>query len=176
LNWLRAGVLGADDGMVPIAGLVVGVAGASATRSVVLAAGMAGLVAGAVSMALGEYVSVSSQRDSERSLLAQERRELADAPDLELAALYRAKGLSEETAQRVAEELTACCAYSAHADAELGIDPDASPAPGTLRWPLPSPSVSGRCSPWRRSCCHPPPSACRSPSAWSWSPWPSPLS
>jgi VIT1/CCC1 family predicted Fe2+/Mn2+ transporter len=128
LNWLRAGVLGADDGIVSIAGLVVGVAGASATRSVVLAAGMAGLVAGAVSMALGEYVSVSSQRDTERSLLAQERRELAEAPELELAelaSLYRAKGLSEETAQRVAEELTACCAYRAHVDAELGIDPDA---------------------------------------------------
>lgn len=132
LNWLRAGVLGADDGIVSIAGLVVGVAGASATRGVLLAAGMAGLVAGAVSMALGEYVSVSSQRDTERSLLAQERRELADAPDLELAelaALYRAKGLSEETAQRVAEELTACCAYSAHVDAELGIDPDALTSP-----------------------------------------------
>jgi len=128
LNWLRAGVLGADDGIVSIAGLVVGVAGAMAGREVVLAAGMAGLVAGAVSMALGEYVSVSSQRDTQRSLLAQERRELADAPDLELAelaGLYRAKGLSEETAQRVAEELTACCAYSAHVDAELGIDPDA---------------------------------------------------
>jgi VIT1/CCC1 family predicted Fe2+/Mn2+ transporter len=132
LNWLRAGVLGADDGIVSIAGLVVGVAGASATRSVVLAAGMAGLVAGAVSMALGEYVSVSSQRDTERSLLTQEGRELADAPDLELAELaelYRAKGLSEETAQRVAEELTACCAYSAHVDAELGINPDALTSP-----------------------------------------------
>lgn len=132
MNWLRAGVLGADDGIVSIAGLVVGVAGASAARSVVLAAGMAGLLAGAVSMALGEYVSVSSQRDTERSLLAQERRELAEAPDLELAelaALYRAKGLSEETAQRVAEELTACCAYSAHVDAELGIDPDSLTSP-----------------------------------------------
>lgn len=128
LNWLRAGVLGADDGIVSIAGLVVGVAGATASRSAVLAAGVAGVVAGAVSMALGEYVSVSSQRDSERSLLAQERRELAQAPDLELAELaelYRAKGVSEETAWRVAEELTACCAYSAHVDAELGFDPDA---------------------------------------------------
>lgn len=132
LNWLRAGVLGADDGIVSIAGLVVGVAGAAGTRSLVLAAGAAGSVAGAVSMALGEYVSVSSQRDTERSLLAQERRELVDAPDLELvelAELYRAKGLSEETAQRVAEELTACCAYSAHVDAELGIDPSALTSP-----------------------------------------------
>ena len=93
-----------------------------------MTAGIAGLVAGAVSMALGEYVSVSSQRDSERSLLATERAELAESPadELEeLAAIYVAKGASVETARRLAEELTAHDAFAAHADAELGIDPDA---------------------------------------------------
>lgn len=133
LNWLRAGVLGANDGIVSIAGLVVGVAGATNARGPILTAGVAGLVAGAVSMALGEYVSVSSQRDTERSLLATERRELAEDPvveQAELAELYRAKGLSAETARRVAEELTACCPLAAHADAELGIDPRALTNPG----------------------------------------------
>lgn len=125
-------MLGAEDGIVSIAGLVVGVAGATEAVGTVLSAGVSGLVAGAVSMALGEYVSVSSQRDFERSLLARERRELAQAPAVELAelaAIYRAKGLSWETAQRVAEEFTACCAYGAHADAELGIDPNALTSP-----------------------------------------------
>jgi len=128
LNWLRAGVLGANDGIVSTAGLVVGVAGATGERGAILTAGLAGLVAGAVSMALGEYVSVSSQRDTERTLLAQERRELAEEPAeelQELAELYRAKGLSAPTAQLVAEELTAKDAFAAHADVELGIDPEA---------------------------------------------------
>ncbi len=128
LNWLRAGVLGANDGIVSLAGLVVGVAGASAAQSTILTAGVAGLVAGAVSMALGEYVSVSSQRDTEAALLAQERRELAETPELELAELagiYRAKGLTEETARKVAEELTDHGAFRAHAEAELGINPGA---------------------------------------------------
>ena len=128
LNWLRAGVLGANDGIVSTAGLVVGVAGATAARGPIMTAGIAGLVAGAVSMALGEYVSVSSQRDSERSLLATERAELEESPadELEeLAAIYVAKGASVETARRLAEELTAHDAFAAHADAELGIDPDA---------------------------------------------------
>ena len=127
LSWLRAGVLGANDGIVSTAGLVVGVAGATTDRSAILTAGLAGLAAGAVSMALGEYVSVSSQRDSERSLLALERHELETDPEgelAELAALYVDKGLSESTARRVAEELTARDAFSAHVDAELGIDPD----------------------------------------------------
>ena len=127
LNWLRAGVLGANDGIVSVAGIVVGVAGATTARGPVFTAGLAGLVAGAVSMALGEYVSVSSQRDSENALLAQERRELADAPGTEmaeLAGLYRAKGLSEQTARLVAAELTAHDALAAHLDAELHIDPD----------------------------------------------------
>jgi VIT1/CCC1 family predicted Fe2+/Mn2+ transporter len=127
LNWLRAGVLGANDGIVSTAGLVVGVAGATTERGPILTAGLAGLVAGAISMALGEYVSVSSQRDSERALLAKERRELEDDPDgefQELAELYIEKGLSASTARLVAEELTAKDAFGAHADIELGIDPD----------------------------------------------------
>ncbi|MDQ1710186.1 MAG: vacuolar iron transporter family protein [Frankiaceae bacterium] len=128
MNWLRAGVLGANDGIVSIAGLVVGVAGATTSRGSILTVGAAGLVAGAVSMSLGEYVSVSSQRDSEHALLAKERRELAESPEAELAELvgiYRNKGLSPETAKLVAEELTAIDPFAAHVDAELGIDPNA---------------------------------------------------
>lgn len=121
-------MLGADDGIVSTAGIVIGVAGAHAATGPVLTAGIAGLVAGSVSMALGEYVSVSSQRDTERALLDKERAELADNPDAEvaeLAAIYVAKGASVETARRLAEELTAHDAEAAHFDAELGIDPDA---------------------------------------------------
>ena len=126
LNWLRAGVLGANDGIVSVAGIVVGVAGASAGRAVIFTAGLAGLVAGAVSMALGEYVSVSSQRDSESAQIAQEMQELADFPADELAeltALYAARGLSQATARQVAEELTARDALTAHLEAELNINP-----------------------------------------------------
>ena len=99
----------------------------AAARGPIFTAGVAGLVAGAVSMALGEYFSVSSQRDSEHAMMAKERRELAESPEEELAeltALYRAKGLSEATARRVAEELSDHDALGAHLDAELGIDPD----------------------------------------------------
>ena len=127
LNWLRAGVLGANDGIVSVAALVVGVAGATTDNAALLTAGLAGLVGGAVSMALGEYVSVSSQRDSERALIAKEREELRTMPVEELAeftALYRDRGLSDETAQKVAEELTAHEALSAHLEVELGIDQD----------------------------------------------------
>ncbi|QIS12951.1 VIT1/CCC1 transporter family protein [Nocardia arthritidis] len=127
LNWLRAAVLGANDGIVSVAGIVVGVAAATTARGPILTAGVAGLVAGAVSMALGEYVSVSTQRDSERALLATECRELREQPEAELAelaAIYQAKGLSAETARLVAEELTEHDAFAAHAEAELGIDPD----------------------------------------------------
>src|SRR5690242_1583822 len=127
LNWLRAGVLGANDGIVSTAGLVVGVAGATTAAGPILTAGIAGLVAGAVSMALGEYVSVSSQRDTERALLEKERGELADFPEEEfeeLTELYRAKGLSETTARQVARELTEQDAFAAHADVELHLDPD----------------------------------------------------
>ncbi|HEX3830188.1 MAG TPA: VIT family protein [Sporichthyaceae bacterium] len=126
LNNLRAAVLGANDGIVSEAGLVIGVAGATTARAPLLTAGLAGLAAGAVSMALGEYVSVSSQRDAERDQLALERRELAEDPAgelAELAALYQAKGLSPATARRVAEELTAADALTAHAEAELHLDP-----------------------------------------------------
>lgn len=127
LNWLRAGVLGTNDGIVSVAGIVVGVAAATSSRGPVFTAGLAGLAAGAVSMSLGEYVSVSSQRDSETTLLAQERRELAETPGREfdeLTALYQAKGLSARTARQVATELTAHDALAAHLDAELHIDPD----------------------------------------------------
>jgi VIT1/CCC1 family predicted Fe2+/Mn2+ transporter len=132
LNWLRAAVLGANDGIVSVAGIVVGVAGATSARGPIFTAGLAGLVAGAVSMALGEYVSVSSQRDSERAEITQEKHELADSPEAELAeltALYEAKGLSAVTARTVAEELTASNALAAHLDAELHIDPDDIPSP-----------------------------------------------
>ncbi|MEY2437191.1 MAG: vacuolar iron transporter family protein [Acidimicrobiaceae bacterium] len=125
LNWLRAGVLGANDGIVSTAGLVVGVAAATTARSPIITAGVAGLAAGAVAMALGEYVSVSSQRDTERALLARERAELDQEPERELAELagiYEAKGLTPETADQVARELTAHDAYTAHVHAELGID------------------------------------------------------
>lgn len=127
LNWLRAGVLGANDGIVSTAGIVVGVAAATVERGPILMAGVAGLAAGAVSMALGEYVSVSTQRDTERALLTKERAELRDDPAAELDELkqiYAAKGLSESTAQAVATELTAHDAFAAHAEAELGIKPD----------------------------------------------------
>nr|WP_240188405.1 VIT family protein [Nakamurella flavida] len=133
LNWLRAGVLGANDGIVSTAGLVVGVAGATTATGPILTAGIAGLVAGAVSMALGEYVSVSSQRDSEKALLDKERAELAEFPEAELeelAAIYVAKGASPQTARTLAEELTAHDAFAAHVDAELGIDPDDLTSPG----------------------------------------------
>lgn len=127
LNWLRAGVLGANDGIVSTAGIVVGVAAATVARAPILTAGIAGLAAGAVSMALGEYVSVSTQRDSERALLGKERRELRDDPVAELDELkriYQRKGLSESTAETVAKELTDHDAFAAHAEVELGIDPD----------------------------------------------------
>ncbi len=127
LNWLRAGVLGANDGIVSVAGIVVGVAAATLERAPIFTAGTAGLAAGALSMALGEYVSVSTQRDTEKALLSKERTELDTQPAAELdelAALYEAKGLSPATARTVAEELTDHDAFAAHIDIELGIDPD----------------------------------------------------
>lgn len=127
LNWLRAGVLGANDGIVSVAAIVVGVAGATTATGPILTAGLAGLVGGAISMALGEYVSVSSQSDSERALIAKERQELRDMPDEELdelAGLYQARGLSAQTARQVAVELTAHDALAAHLSAELNIDQD----------------------------------------------------
>jgi vacuolar iron transporter family protein len=126
LNWLRAGVLGANDGIVSTASLVLGVAGATSSVTAIVTAGLAGMFAGALSMASGEYVSVSSQRDSERAILDTERRELAETADAELdelTGIYQGKGLDRKLARRVAEELTAHDALAAHAEAELGIDP-----------------------------------------------------
>jgi VIT1/CCC1 family predicted Fe2+/Mn2+ transporter len=119
-------VLGANDGIVSTAGIVVGVAAATVARGPIMTAGIAGLAAGAVSMALGEYVSVSAQRDTEEALLRQERRELRADPSAELdelAALYEARGLSAATARTVAEELTDYDPITAHAEVELGFDP-----------------------------------------------------
>jgi len=120
-------VLGANDGIVSIAGLVVGVAGATSSKIIILTAGLAGIVAGALSMAAGEYVSVSTQRDIEKALLEKERQELIDQPEeelVELASLYQAKGLKAATALIVAKELTENNAFAAHVDIELQIDPD----------------------------------------------------
>ena len=124
VGWLRAAVLGANDGIVSTASLVVGVAAAAQGRSEVLLAGVAGLVAGAFSMAAGEYVSVSSQADTENADLAREKAELASQPDFEreeLAALYVARGVEPETARKVAVQLMAKDALEAHARDELGI-------------------------------------------------------
>ena len=123
-GWLRAAVLGANDGIVSTASLLVGVAAAGAGRSAIITAGLAGLVAGAMAMAAGEYVSVSSQRDTERGDLAREARELASQPEAELAELagiYRQRGLSPDTARQVAIELTEHDALAAHARDELGL-------------------------------------------------------
>lgn len=133
LNWLRAGVLGANDGIVSVAGVVVGVAAATPGNTVAIAtAGLAALVAGAFSMAGGEYVSVSTQRDTEKAMLAIEARELEEQPAAELAELtgmYRKRGLSPDLARQVAVELTAHDALSAHAEVELGIDPEELTSP-----------------------------------------------
>lgn len=137
LNWLRAAVLGANDGVVSTAGLVVGVAGASADRSTLLTAGLAGLLAGSMSMAAGEYVSVSTQRDAEKAALATERRELREQPEEELAELARlleGRGLSPEVARDAALQLTERDALRAHADVELGIDPDELTNPWHAAW------------------------------------------
>nr|WP_245616193.1 VIT family protein [Phycicoccus jejuensis] len=134
---MRAGVLGANDGIVSTAGLVIGVAAATAERGPVLTAGLAGLAAGAMSMAVGEYVSVSTQRDSEKALIAKEIRELREEPEAELAelaAIYEGKGLSPALAEQVAVELTAHDALGAHAEAELGIDPEDLTNPWHAAW------------------------------------------
>jgi len=127
LNWLRASVLGANDGIVSVASIVAGVAGASGSSVFILTAGMAGLVAGALSMAVGEYISVSTQRDTERALLEKEKFELETMPEQEfeeLVSMYEAKGVTSTTARIVAKELTAHGAFAAHVDVELGIDPN----------------------------------------------------
>jgi VIT1/CCC1 family predicted Fe2+/Mn2+ transporter len=124
LNWLRAGVLGANDGIISTAGLVIGVAAATTEVSEIATAGIAGLVAGSVSMALGEYVSVSTQRDSERSMISKERGELTEQPEAEfreLVGLLGQRGLTPETSRKVAEELTEHDALAAHLGLELGL-------------------------------------------------------
>jgi VIT1/CCC1 family predicted Fe2+/Mn2+ transporter len=123
IGWLRAAVLGANDGLVSTSSLVIGVAASKASGQAILVAGVAGLVAGAMSMAAGEYVSVSSQSDTERADLARERTELASAPDEELdelTGIYVARGVSPELARQVAIDLTAKDALAAHARDELG--------------------------------------------------------
>lgn len=137
LNWLRAGVLGANDGIVSTAGLVLGVAGATPSTSALLTAGVAGLVSGALSMAAGEYVSVSTQRDTEAAAVAHERDELARDPAAELDELQRliaARGVSPELARLVAEQLSRRDPLAAHAALELGIRPGeyASPLSAAL--------------------------------------------
>ena len=132
IGWLRAAVLGANDGIVSTASLIVGVAAAEANSNSVLVAGMAGLVAGAMSMAAGEYVSVSSQADTERADMDRERKELAADPEsehAELAAIYVARGLDEKLARQVAVQLTAKDAIGAHARDELGISDTLSARP-----------------------------------------------
>jgi len=124
IGWLRAAVLGANDGIISTASLIVGVAAAATTQHEVLIAGIAGLVAGAMSMAAGEYVSVSSQSDTERADLARERKELSESPALErdeLADIYVKRGLAPSLAREVAQQLMAKDALAAHARDELGI-------------------------------------------------------
>ncbi len=124
-NWLRASVLGANDGILSTASLAIGVAAASATREPIVLAAVAGVVAGALSMAAGEYVSVSSQTDIETADIERERQELEDMPELELerlAGIYEGRGLKKETAMLVAKELTEHDALAAHMRDELGIN------------------------------------------------------
>ncbi|WP_406328931.1 VIT family protein [Streptomyces sp. NBC_00203] len=137
LNWLRAAVLGANDGIISTAGLVVGVAGATDDRSALLTAGLAGLLAGSMSMAAGEYVSVSTQRDSELAALALEKRELKEQPEAELeelTELLEQRGLTRDVAREAAEQLTERDALRAHARVELGIDPDDLTNPWHAAW------------------------------------------
>lgn len=137
LNWLRAGVLGANDGIVSVAGLVVGVAGGTTDLTTILLAGTAGLAAGALSMAGGEFVSVSAQRDTERAMLRLEKHELRTMPEeeeRELAEIYENKGLSPALAAQVARELTEKDPLQAHAEAELRIDPGELTSPWQAAW------------------------------------------
>lgn len=137
LNWLRAAVLGANDGIVSTAGVVMGVAGATDDSGTIVLAGIAALTAGALSMGAGEYVSVSTQRDSEKSILhleATELRQMPETEERELAKMYVEKGLSPATAEQVARELTEHDALRAHADIEFGIDPDNLTNPWHAAW------------------------------------------
>lgn len=127
LNWLRAGVLGANDGIVSIAGLVVGVAGATHNIGIIATAGIAGLVAGALSMAAGEYISVSTQRDAEEAYIRREKKQLKQDPDgalQELAGAYEERGLTKKTALMVAKELSKKNALAAHLEVQFGLEED----------------------------------------------------
>ncbi len=137
VGWLRAAVLGSDDAIVSTASLMIGVAAASATKSAVLVAGVAGLVAGAMSMAVGEYVSVSSQRDAEQADIGRETQELTAEPQAELqelAAIYEKRGLEKELAMKVAVQLSAGDRLGAHLRDELGIDPKSLARPMQAAW------------------------------------------
>jgi VIT1/CCC1 family predicted Fe2+/Mn2+ transporter len=132
LNWLRAGVLGANDGIVSVAAVMVGVAGATQNIWPIVVAGVAAVLGGAISMALGEYVSVSSQKDAQNALVDKEKHELATMPQEELeelTGLYEEKGLSRETAELVAQELTENDALAAHLETELHLSRDDIPSP-----------------------------------------------
>ena len=132
VGWLRAAVLGANDGLISTASLIVGVAAASPSRNEVLVAGVAAVVAGAMSMAAGEYVSVSSQADTENVDLARERRELAEQPEAELAELaqiYVDRGVEADLARKVAQQMMAKDAFSTHARDELGLAPHVTARP-----------------------------------------------
>lgn len=135
--WLRAAVLGADDAIVSTASLMIGVAASAASREVILVSGVAGLVAGAMSMAVGEFVSVSSQRDAERADIERETQELATQPQaemLELASLYEARGVEKALARQVAEQLSAHDRLGAHLRDELGIDTRSLARPMQAAW------------------------------------------
>ena len=137
VGWLRAAVLGSDDAIVSTASLMIGVAAASASKGAVLVAGVAGLVAGAMSMAVGEYVSVSSQRDAEQADVGREKRELTAEPQAELqelALIYVKRGLEKDLAMRVAEQLSAHDRLGAHMRDELGIDQAALARPLQAAW------------------------------------------
>lgn len=137
LNWLRAAVLGANDGIISTAGVVMGVAGATTDEKAILLAGVAALTAGAISMAAGEYVSVSTQRDSEKSMLAMEKIELEQMPETEereLARMLRERGLTKATAEQAARELHEHDALAAHAEIEFGVDPDDLTNPWHAAW------------------------------------------
>lgn len=137
VGWMRAAVLGANDGIVSTASLIVGVAAAGSPKSAILVAGIAGLVAGALSMAAGEYVSVSSQSDTETADLARERAELLSAPEAEhreLADIYRARGLTADVADEVATQLMAADALGAHARDELNISDMTKAKPFQAAW------------------------------------------
>jgi VIT1/CCC1 family predicted Fe2+/Mn2+ transporter len=136
-GWLRAAVLGSDDAIVSTASLMIGVAAASASKSAILVAGVAGLVAGAMSMAVGEYVSVSSQRDAEQADIGLEAQELAGNPQAELdelAQIYVKRGLDKDLAMKVAEQLSARDRLGAHMRDELGIDQASLSRPLQAAW------------------------------------------